>query len=328
MAFDTGRIFREPLLDLGQHENAAFAGVLSPRSEVGAAREGVNAVFLENAEDYYQRYQGFNYWHGLCREAGERIGLKDPNLIVEVGCGFGNATLPMLDLHQSTRLVATDISPNLLAILKRLLDARGLNDRCVPVAMDAQKPYLTEGIADCVFGAAILHHLAEPGPFIDMAMRMLKPGASAFFFEPFEAGNAVLRLICQEIAREARYRGENGRALEFAELQISELEPQIFRQRTEGWRDRDDKWAFPRSVLQDLADAADADLRVYPIHDNVGQFRRHFAYQMKAYRDMEQAELPNWAWAIFDRYDRDTFSADQLRDLPMAGCVIFTKREP
>ncbi|GAU83464.1 hypothetical protein BIWAKO_03390 [Bosea sp. BIWAKO-01] len=48
-------------------------------------------------------------------------------------------------------------------------------------------------------------------------MRMLKPGASAFFFEPFEAGNAILRLICQEITREAKYRGERGRALEFAE---------------------------------------------------------------------------------------------------------------
>jgi hypothetical protein len=81
-------MFREPLLDLGQHGDAAFAGVLSPKGEIGAAREGVNAVFLENAEDYYQRYQGFNYWYGLCREAGERIGLKDPSLIVEWGAGL------------------------------------------------------------------------------------------------------------------------------------------------------------------------------------------------------------------------------------------------
>lgn len=326
MAFDSRNLFNQRLLDLGEHEDAAFKGVLSPQSEVGAKREGVNSVFLEDAEDYYKRYQGFNYWRGLCDEAGQKIGLKDPDVIVEVGCGFGNATLPMLDLYPSSRIVATDISPNLLAILKRLLDARGLNDRCVPVAMDAQKPYLNEGMADCVFGAAILHHLAEPGPFIEMAMRILKPGASAFFFEPFEAGNAVLRLICQEVTREAARRRETGPALKFAALQITELEPQIFRERTAGWRKRDDKWAFPRSVLQDLADRAGADLKTYPIHDNIGQFRRHFTYQMKTYRGLEPGKLPGWAWDIFDRYDNATFSPDQLRDLPMAGCAMFTKR--
>jgi hypothetical protein len=54
--------FNEALLDLGVVEKKEFAGVLSPASEIGRKREGVNAVFLEHAEDYYKKYQGFDYW--------------------------------------------------------------------------------------------------------------------------------------------------------------------------------------------------------------------------------------------------------------------------
>jgi hypothetical protein len=40
----------------------------------------------------------------------------------------------------------------------------------------------------------------------------------------------------------------------------------------------DDKWAFPRSVLEEIALDNDADLQIYALHDNVGQFKRHFSY--------------------------------------------------
>jgi hypothetical protein len=37
-------------------------------------------------------------------------------------------------------------------------------------------------------------------------------------------------------------------------------------------------WAFPRSVLEEIALDNDADLQIYALHDNVGQFKRHFSY--------------------------------------------------
>ncbi|WP_425328518.1 class I SAM-dependent methyltransferase [Rhodopseudomonas palustris] len=60
--------------------------------------------------------------------------------MVEYGCGFGNATLPMLDIFPDAKILATDISPNLLKILEGLLSSRGLEDRCVAIAMDAIRP--------------------------------------------------------------------------------------------------------------------------------------------------------------------------------------------
>lgn len=319
------RYFREPLLDLGDEEAVPFKGVLSPKSEIGVARLGVNAVFLDDAEDYYKKYQGFEYWRGLLMEALKASRTHEPRLIVEYGCGFGNATLPMLDLLPECQIIASDISPNLLAILRRLLVERQLTDRCVAVAMDAQKPYIRDGIADLVFGAAILHHLVEPREFICSALRVLKPGGKAFFFEPLEGGNAILISICDEILREAERRKQWDHAIYLTKRLADELRPQVFRDSMPGWRERDDKWAFPRAMLDDIALAADASVFTYGLHDQTRQFRRHFTYMLKTYCDMDEASYPDWAWEIFDRYDTKTFSSEMLRDLAMEGCIVFRK---
>lgn len=326
MPADFQSMFVHPLLDLGEAEDPAFRGVLSPRPEVGAKREGVNDAFLGQAEDYYKKYQGFDYWRSLIAAAARRVGANDPRLIVEFGCGFGNSTLPMLDLFPHATIVATDISPNLLSILHRLLESRGMTDRCIAVAMDAHKPYIVPDIADFVLGSAILHHLSEPGQFVAEAMRVLKPGGSAVFFEPFEAGLAILRQACQEVVAEAARIKYKGPFVDFAANIARMLEPQVLR-RVPNWRDLDDKWAFPRSVLQSIADATNTDLIVYPIHDNKAQFRRHFTYMIEAYGGLKREDVPNWAWAPFDRFDNETFSPEMLTDLPIEGCVIFRKKD-
>lgn len=323
------RLFTDALVDLGDHENDAFFGVMTPFGEVGQKRLGVNATFLKNAEAYYKKFQGFDYWRAALTEALSRIDIIEPKIIVEYGCGLGNATLPMLDIFPTSRVVASDISPNLLAILERLLVSRGLRDRCTPIALDAHKPYIKDGCADLVFGAAILHHLVEPGQFIANALRVLKPGGSAFFFEPLEGGLAILRLILDEVIREANRRGVLNRfRIPFLVTKrfADKLRPQIFRSAIPGWRDLDDKWAFPRSVLEKIARDNNADFQVYGLHDNVGQFKRHFLYQMSVNRFTKPSSFPSWVWDIFDRYDNEAFSPEMLKDLAIEGCVIFTKR--
>lgn len=316
-------LIQQPLVDLAI-ERAEFAGVLTPADEAGAARQGVDHVFLDDAEAYYRKYQSFDYWRALLQQATQRAGITDADAIVEFGCGFGNSTLPLLDLFPRAHVVATDISPNLLAILNRLLAARGLTGRCVAVAMDAQKDYVRAESADLVVGSAILHHLVEPAPFVEQAMRILRPGGAAIFFEPFEGGYAILRLICQEIVREAARHGD-GPTVDLARRVAIGLAPQIFRDALPGWHDRNDKWMFPRAVIDDMARKVGATLTIYPVHDNNGQFRRQFTYMMQAYGGLAAADLPPWIGEIFDRYDREAFSPQMLTDLALEGCIIFAK---
>ncbi len=68
-------------------------------------------------------------------------------------------------------------------------------------------------------------------------------------------------------------------------------------------------------MLDDIANAAGAEVRLYGPHDDVGQFRRHLSPE----------DVPPWAWAIVDRFDSGTFSAERLRDLALEGCIIFRK---
>ena len=319
-------LVQQPLVDLAI-ERQEFAGVLTPADEVGAPRVGVDHVFLEDAEDYYRKYQSFEYWRSLIQQATQRAGITDADAIVEFGCGFGNSTLPLLDLFPRAHVVATDISPNLLAILNRLLVARGLSERCVAVAMDAQKDYVRTDSADLVVGSAILHHLVEPAAFVEQAMHILRPGGAAIFFEPFEGGHAVLRLMCQEIVREAGRRDDNSPGVRLARWVVTGFAPQIFREALPGWHSRNDKWMFPRSVIDDIARNAGATLTVYPLHDSEGQFRRQFTYMMRSYRGDDPADLPSWMDEIFDRYDREAFSPQMLNDLAIEGCIIFGKPE-
>ena len=134
-----------------------------------------------------------------------------------------------------------------------------------------------------------------------------------------------LRLICQEIAREAGRRNDNSPAVDLARRVAIGLAPQIFRDALPGWQERNDKWMFPRVVIDELARQAGANLTVYPIHDNQGQFRRQFTYMMQAHGGLAATDLPAWAAEIFDRYDREAFSPQMLTDLAMEGCIIFAK---
>ena len=74
-------LIQRPLVDLAI-ERADFAGVLTPADEVGAAREGVDHVFLDDAEEYYRKYQSFDYWRALLGLAIIAIVLAFPRGIV------------------------------------------------------------------------------------------------------------------------------------------------------------------------------------------------------------------------------------------------------
>ena len=199
--------FSVPLVEMSTLDAPELRGIYTPAPEIGQAKVGITSQFLDDASVYHEKYSNVSYFKALISTALERIGpalrTRTPR-ILDIGSGSGNSVFPCLELFPECRIIATDLSPNLLKILLEHVEKNAqAAGRVMPVCMDATRDYYKKDAFDLVIGAAILHHLVDPGAAITAAARALAPGGNAIFFEPFEGGSAILALAFAEIlARE------------------------------------------------------------------------------------------------------------------------------
>ena len=119
---NAAEVFAESLVDLAS-QNPAFAGIHTPQSAVGATKVGVTEQFLERAEEYHRNYLDLDYWRFLLGNAFKALGaMPDPKIVIDIGSGSGNSVIPLADRFPHAGIVATDISPQLLAIRQRKSD--------------------------------------------------------------------------------------------------------------------------------------------------------------------------------------------------------------
>src|SRR5215211_4979599 len=109
---------------------------------------------------------------------------------LEIGSGTGYFGLNLMQLGLMERLVATDISPGMLAHLAKSAAALGLDVHTE--ACDAEELPFEDASFDLVLGHAVLHHL----PRLDVALaelrRVLRPrGSLAFCGEPSRYGDLI-----------------------------------------------------------------------------------------------------------------------------------------
>ena len=326
---EVGRYFTVPLADLGSRE-PKHAGVLCPEPELGLPKVGVTDSLLGGAEDYFQKYENYGYIFNLLQNELQALGATPIGIAVDFGSGFGNTVIPLLENFRDVSIIATDISPDLLAILLREADKRRLRDRCVAVAFDAQRDYLRGGFADFVFGGAVLHHLAEPEALLKVAMKVLKPGGHAIFFEPFENGYAILRLAYEEILKRASETGETAIGVSFLRSLALDIAVRTHRRNYPGFSDQwfhlDDKWLFTHTYFDNVRRIIGAsNLQIHPFNAPMRPFTIQTENALVNYGGLTVPNaLPDWAWEILRRYD-DVFSPDMRNDLILEGAVVITK---
>lgn len=325
-----GRYLNAPLVDLGSTDRK-YAGVLCPEPEIHLPRVGVTETLLSGAEEYFQKYQHYGYMFRLLQTEIDALAVTPRGIAVDFGSGFGNTVLPLLEHFPDLSIIASDISPDLLAILLREASNRGFRDRCAAIAYDAQREYFVHGFADMVFGGAVLHHLAEPEALLKVAIDVLKPGGHAIFFEPFENGHAVLRRAYEEIVERARSRGETGPGLDFLQALVNDIAVRTHRQAypgfSEKWLHLDDKWLFARNHLEQSCIRMGASaVRVRPFNDPTNPFTAQTCSALVNYAGLAVPDaLPEWAWKIIRHFDEQAFSPELLRDHILEGAVVITK---
>jgi SAM-dependent methyltransferase len=109
---------------------------------------------------------------------------------LEIGSGTGYFAINLLQLGTIERLVATDISPGMLAELTATAERLGLEiDTRIT---DAERLPFEDASFDLVFGHAVLHHLPDLPAALAEFHRVLRPGGTlAFCGEPSRYGDLV-----------------------------------------------------------------------------------------------------------------------------------------
>jgi SAM-dependent methyltransferase len=323
------RSYPRPLRDLGEVVSAEFAGIYSPSYDAEALSRHVHEQFRAGAGDWAARYGDTSYFRWLLGTAFDRIrpGLAAAELtVLDVGSGSGNTLFPLLELCPRARVVASDLSPEMLLLIRRGIAGTALERRCALLQLNAEEIDFAPGSFDLVVGGAILHHLFAPGRAIASAARALKPGGAAIFFEPFEAGNMILRAAYQEILDDKRARKiERGAAGLLARL-IADFDVRKGLDKSAPLYQRiDDKWLFTRAWFERLAaEHGFSRCRIDPILSHDGLFARQTETYLRLGIGRPREALPAWAWdrlRAFDGY----FSPELKDELIIEGTIILER---
>jgi ubiquinone/menaquinone biosynthesis C-methylase UbiE len=321
--------FRVPLRDLGEFD-AKLAGILCPEPEIGAEKVGITDQFLADAETYHARYSNASHFNHLFKQALAETGIlpRPGSTLLDLGSGSGtNTILPCLTLFAECRIVATDLSPDLLRILRHYVVAERLEERVVCVCTDAMRNFFRPQSFDVVVGAAILHHLIDPSEALATAYRALRPGGIGFFFEPFE-GLSVLRiaydLVLDRADRESLpIKPEARQVLEAMRLDWATRAGSD--KSAPHFRNMDDKWLFTRSWLSRaarLAGFAEPVIVPHAAHETL--FQDYTTITLRLAAGLETESLPDWAWDMIARFDRG-FSEEMKRDVLLEGTIVLHK---
>jgi SAM-dependent methyltransferase len=143
---------------------------------------GARIVMLRG-NDGYQFHQLFT-WNAL-------PDLPGATRVVDLGCGFGKSTRPLVDRYPGAEVVGIDLAAPNLRLAHAQAAAAGL-----PVwfrRADARATGLAPGSADLVTGTMILHEMPAPAvrETLAEAVRLLRPGGALRFLEFWRTGDEL-----------------------------------------------------------------------------------------------------------------------------------------
>lgn len=162
----------------------------------------------ERSHGYLSPEQGGPYAENLVERMWRLLEVDADARGLEVGCGAGRFTLPLLDRCAS--LDVADFSERQLRALSEELEARGVAGRCTRHLADVERldEVLPAAEFDFVVGVFILHHLEDPGNTIARLFRLVRPGGRVVFVEPNRWSPLYLAQIA--LVRDLSFREERG----------------------------------------------------------------------------------------------------------------------
>ncbi|MBI5528020.1 MAG: class I SAM-dependent methyltransferase [Deltaproteobacteria bacterium] len=138
--------------------------------------------FDEGLPAYEGLYGGDSPFHrAMARRVLAHAGVRAGMEVLDVGCGLGRLTLPLL--AAGCRVTGLDISGPTLSRLRARVGDAGMADRFAPIEGSVESLDL-RGRFDLVTGRGVMHHIKEPAAVLRRVHRALKPDGRAVFVDP------------------------------------------------------------------------------------------------------------------------------------------------
>ena len=308
--------------------DSAFRGIYSFDPVFDPAHAaGVTDQFLENAAVYHRKYTDHFRWRLLLSHAFIRAGVDQDQQfsVLDVGSGSGNTVLPLLQLLPHGSVVANDISPQLLAMLRDQLNESDRR-RTLLISMDAAERNFNPGAFDLSVGAAILHHIIDPSNTIGSCFAALREGGHAIFFEPFEEGYLLLRLLYEELIANRRELSLSDSVVSVFQAIIRDVEVRTGSDKSAPiYQVIDDKWSFTRTYFeQQKQKYGYSRLRIYPLDTSPTQFSSQVRTHLRLCLNAGDEAMAPAAWQYIHAFQRK-LSREFASEILMEACVILTK---
>ena len=322
-------IFDGKLTDLGRDGDIRLQGILSPTYDQREIERFMSKYYAthEGAGSQAEKINLTDYYQGLLAEAFQTAGLDPVGelelTILEIGCGFGSATFPLMRLMPQAKLIASEFSAAMLAELKAKLLQRDMLSRCVLMQLNAEEMQFKKDSFDMIVGAAILHHLFEPEKVLAGCARLLKPGGLAFFFEPFEHGLDMISDIYRLILADTRRFFLGPKRCRYLKDCISIWAKMKNRDKTDPFFNAvDDKWAFNRDHLEGMAlRNGFSECIIYSLSKAINPLEELITRHLEGNNIQG---MPKWVWSKIHEYEKNVPSQYKTHILT-EGCIILRK---
>lgn len=169
---------------------AGFAGAPADRYTQGPpSADGIGKRYQGREIAHVMGWQAAPWLEREEREAEERtsllieeLNLKPGMMVADVGAGSGYLSRRMAPLVRPGRVIATDIQPEMLALLNKLAeDPRYANIE--PLLGTAADTRLAPASIDLAIMVDVYHELEFPHEVLESIVRALKPGGRVAFVE-------------------------------------------------------------------------------------------------------------------------------------------------
>jgi len=167
---------------------------------------GMSDVTLDSLElsDRYDRISNAQYKLGL--SLIEKMGAKEGDATLDVGCGTGRLALSVWEMvSPSGRVVGLDPSPHRVQIANGKLSGRPNANLEFAVGVGEDLGNLSDDSFDAVYFSSVLHWINDKKKALIEAKRVLKPGGKIGITMPSIDVSSTFRVMTMEILSRPPY---------------------------------------------------------------------------------------------------------------------------